>query len=129
MENFPGYIPQPKEQFRYSFSQVGIWVGAIVLGVFLELMNWHGHALLILFGSGAMTGYNFIALLLLRGKNWMNNGLLCAGIVWILVLAWGVVANNGNPYALAGVLLHFGAIIFIGGLNALVYVRFFKDAI
>lgn len=129
VEQHYNYIPQPEKQFRYSVIQVSIWAGLLLLGLVLKLQHWPGNALSILLGTAGLTAYNFVAFLLMRGKHTLNNILLGAGVLWMVVLLWGFAFNNGHPYNEMGLMIYFGAILLVGTINALVYRKYFGKSV
>lgn len=87
-------------------------------------MHWPGHGLTLLVSTGGMLGYNFVALLLLKGRNVFNIVLTVSGVIWLGVLVWGQVARGGYPYNEIGIYLNLGAIVVSGGINALAYRKY-----
>lgn len=128
MEQHYNYIPQPEKSFRFSVVQVSIWFAILLLGIVLKLQHWPGNALSILVGTAGLTGYNFVALLLLRGKHVLNTVLVCASGLWLVVLLWGLTMNNGYPYNETGIAIYAGVMILVGGINALAYRRHFRKS-
>lgn len=128
-QNYGGFIPHPEKQFRYSVIQVVIWSTLILLGILLKLQHWPGNALSILVGSGGLGGYNFVALLLQRGKHVLNTVLVVVTGLWIAILLWGLTMNNGHPYNGYGIMIYFGVLIVTGAINALVYRKYFNRTV
>jgi hypothetical protein len=126
MEQNYNYIPQPGKQFRFSVVQVSIWFAVLLMGIVLKLQHWPGNAISIITGSAGLTGYNFVALLLLRGKHALNNVLVAAAGVWLIVLLWGMTMNDGHPYNEEGAMVYAVIFILVAGINALAYGKYFR---
>ena len=97
-------------RFKFKLRPILIWSGFIVLGFLFKIMHWPGLVLLVVCPAG-LTAYSFSGLITLKGSNVLNNILSGLGIVWFLILIWGLIFNDGNPLNIYGIGVYLGTLL------------------
>ncbi|MEO9531410.1 MAG: hypothetical protein ABJG68_13995 [Crocinitomicaceae bacterium] len=108
------------EQNNFKLRAIYIWLSVLVLGILFKLMHWPGNAILIILSTAGLQAYCFNWFL--KNKNQFNSVVSILGLVWLLVLIWGIFFNGGHPYNIVGLAIY--GIVF--SLYFIVYYLIFK---
>ncbi len=97
-------------EYKFKLRPILIWSGFILLGFMFKLLHWPGLILLVVSPAG-LSAYAFSGLISLKGKSTINNILSGMGIIWLLVLVWGLIFNDGYPLNIFGVGVYVGTLL------------------
>lgn len=108
---------------RFRLWVILIWAFIFAIGHLFKIMHWPGNSVFRVIGAAGFIAYSLSFLILIPQKNNLIIVLNSISLLWIIILIWGVLFNDGYPFNAQGItaqaiafailfLIHFG-ILFV----------------